>query len=687
MKLRTKLILAILLEIALAITFVGLWAYQGTKNEIERLGRDLLRARTEYAYAKCESYHLHYGQPTPELLKEIGSVRIAADGYIVAIDNADGPSKGAAVIHPSSAGLNLNTERFPHIQAVINNIDAQGKPDKYAAFTEYQQETEARGRQGELKIAYYMYYKPWNWILLSSAYQADLFKGTDAVLRRIIAAIAIMTIIGIVIMTLSVRKILAPLRRLIFTTQEVANGKLDATFQFESRDELGDLARSLNKMLLALQHNLRITQEFEIARRMQTEMLPREAPALPGLQIVARSMPATEVGGDFYDFIRLDAHRLVLIVGDVSGKGVSGAMVVSAALSALRHAAEERRPPEEILTLANRRLARDLQKNMFVAAFCAILDTEAGTLTYANAGQTLPMICRNGEAFYLTAPIYGDHFPLGIRPAAIYGQHQIALAPQDLLVFYTDGIVDMMNRASEPYSFARFLDSVKKRARAPLNEMIEHIIEDAENFAASKERFDDITLLLTRFEGNHHIARTSGRLETPPDSFSIVASAGEIRLTIPSREGYEKLAMSAAATLAELAGFPRERVEDLRTAVSEACLNAMEHGNKMRDINRVDVSFKPGKESLTVQIFDNGSGFEAPQSPPDLAKKIRGEESARGLGLFLIEHLVDAVEYKALPELGHVTTLRMNKAESQEATFNSPLEGGQEGVMQALLAK
>lgn len=657
MTLRAKLILAILLEIALTITIVGLYAYQGSKNEIEQLARDLLMARTEYAYAKCESFNLHYGKPTPELMKAINEVRIATDGYIVAIDNNDGPSKGVLVIHPSAVGENLNNERFPHIQAVINHLDAQGRPDRYSAFTEYRQETEARGRQGELKIAYYMYYKPWNWILLSSAYEEDLFKGTDIVLHRTVEAIAAMTIIGIIIMTLSVRRILDPLRQLTRTTEEVANGNLNATFQFESKDEIGNLARSLNKMMRALQQNLRITQEFEIARRMQTEMLPREAPALPGLQIVARSIPATEVGGDFYDFIRLDEHRLAIIVGDVSGKGVSGAMVTSAALSALRHAAEERRSPAEILNFANRRLARDLQRNMFVAVFCGVLDTHAATLTYANAGQTLPMICRAQDAFYLSAPEYGERFPLGARKTSSYAQTQIALHANDLLVFYTDGIVDMMNRATEPYSFERFQASVQTHAAVPLSDMLEHLIADAENFAATREHFDDITLLLTRFEGNH---REAG-IQFAPEVFSRNENASEIRLTIPSQVGYEKLAMNTAAALAELIGFERERVEDLRTAISEACLNAMEHGNKLHDINRVDISFKATHANLTIQIFDNGTGFTRSASAPAVEKKIRGEETPRGLGLFLIERLVDEVEYKALPELGHVTTLRMNK--------------------------
>lgn len=318
MKIRSKLLLAVLLEIALTIVIVILYAYQGA-HELEQLARDLLRAQTDFAYAVCDRYNQRYGRPTEELIEQISAVRIAIDGYIVAIDNSDTPDKGRLIIHPTNVGDNLNQPRFPHIQKIINRIDQAGRPDRYSAYDEYQQETGARGRQGERKIVYYMYYKPWDWILLSSAYERDLFQSADVVRRRTVEAIAAMTILAVIIMTLSIRKILAPLRQLNQTSQEVANGRLDATFAIDSKDKIGELARSFNKMLQSLQHNLRITQEFEIARRMQMEMLPETPPNLPGLQIEARSLPATEVGGDFYDFITLGPHQLAVIVGDVSG--------------------------------------------------------------------------------------------------------------------------------------------------------------------------------------------------------------------------------------------------------------------------------------------------------------------------------------------------------------------------------
>jgi serine phosphatase RsbU (regulator of sigma subunit)/anti-sigma regulatory factor (Ser/Thr protein kinase) len=661
MTLRTKLVLTVLLEIALTITIVGLWAYQGSKNEIERLARDLLVARTEYAYSLCERYNLHFGGPTPELKEEFKAVRIANDGYIVALDNSPSAAKGTLIIHPTDEGNNLNNERFPHIQAVFNDVDQHGQLDRYAAFTSYRQETEARGRQGELKIAYYMYYQPWHWILLSSAYERDLFQSSDVVLYRTIEAVSAMTIVGLIIMTLSVRRILAPLKQLIRVTQEVAAGKLDATFVSDSKDEIGDLARSFNTMLRSLQHNLRITQEFEIAHRMQMEMLPPAPPDLPGLKLAARSLPATEVGGDFYDFIPLADDKIAIIVGDVSGKGVSGAMVMSAALSALRHATEEGRQPEEILQSANRRLVRDLNRNMFVAVFCGIVDLEHGRLAYANAGQTMPLLYRTGEASYLPLPLAGDLLPIGIQRQICYGRHQIKLQPDDLLVFYTDGIVDMMNDAHEPYSFERFRTAVQRHApRASLADMPNLLIAEAERFAGAKNRLDDLTLVVAKFEGVSETRQLPATADSEALSDLRGTAAGEIHLTIPSQCGYEKLAMDTAGALAEWAGFPPSRIADLRTAVSEACLNAIEHGNRMHETANVEVVLKPAAQGLTVQIFDVGSGFAKDAKPsPDLAKKISGEEAPRGIGLFLIEQLVDEVEYTTLSPRGHVTTLRL----------------------------
>lgn len=129
-------------------------------------------------------------------------------------------------------------------------------------------------------------------------------------------------------------------------------------------------------------------------------------------------------------------------------------------------------------------------------------------------------------------------------------------------------------------------------------------------------------------------------------------NASTIELRLPSRLGYEKVAMNTAASVAKLMGFAEERVEDLKTAVAEACINAMEHGNKLDDGLSVGVFLSIDEGSLEVKVTDNGEGPKGPGHKPDMDKKMHGEEEARGMGMFLIQALVDEAEWVSSPPTG-----------------------------------
>ncbi len=124
-------------------------------------------------------------------------------------------------------------------------------------------------------------------------------------------------------------------------------------------------------------------------------------------------------------------------------------------------------------------------------------------------------------------------------------------------------------------------------------------------------------------------------------------TAGPIvtELRLPTRLGFEKVAMNTAASVAEMMGFSGDRIEDLKTAVSEACINAIEHGNQLNELLRVVVTLSMGNESLEVKIRDHGPGVQAEMHVPDIDRKMLGEEDPRGMGMFLIQALVDEVEY------------------------------------------
>jgi serine/threonine-protein kinase RsbW len=129
-------------------------------------------------------------------------------------------------------------------------------------------------------------------------------------------------------------------------------------------------------------------------------------------------------------------------------------------------------------------------------------------------------------------------------------------------------------------------------------------------------------------------------------------TSSSIELRLPSRLGYEKVAMNTAASVARLMGFSEERVEDLKTAVAEACINAMEHGNKLDDSLSVGVILSMDANSLEVKVTDNGEGPQSKTDFPDIDKKMQEEEDARGMGMFLIQALVDEVEWVSSPPSG-----------------------------------
>ncbi|MCG3121255.1 MAG: Serine-protein kinase RsbW [bacterium] len=215
----------------------------------------------------------------------------------------------------------------------------------------------------------------------------------------------------------------------------------------------------------------------------------------------------------------------------------------------------------------------------------------------------------------------------------------------------------MVNGAVEPFGFDRLQAAIKQHASAALHQLPQHLVSAAEAFTGAHEHIDDLTLMVVRVGELSAPAKTASLASGGP-AVQPCETPGEIRLSLPSYLGYERMAMDAAAAMARMMGLAPARVEDLRTAVSETCINAIEHGNKLNAANRVDVLIRAEAQTLTVQVCDNGVGFTS-TAPPHLDKKIRGEEDPRGWGLFLMEKLVDQVEFKTMPELGHVTTLTM----------------------------
>jgi len=243
----------------------------------------------------------------------------------------------------------------------------------------------------------------------------------------------------------------------------------------------------------------RMEEELNIARDLQVSMLPSETPQVAGFEIAAYSVSAREVGGDFYDFIEMGDDRAGMIVGDVTGKSVSGALVMSASRSVFRMLSEEKLNVSDSMIRANRRLKKDVKTGMFVALLYAVLNAEDKTLTMCSAGQTQPIhrLAETGETSLIETR--GDTFPLGILDDAAYEETRLELSPGDKVILYTDGIVEAMNTDEEMFGFERLLEVVQTSASTTADALLNEIIGSVSEFAGATPQHDDLTVIVVSY--------------------------------------------------------------------------------------------------------------------------------------------------------------------------------------------
>ncbi len=245
---------------------------------------------------------------------------------------------------------------------------------------------------------------------------------------------------------------------------------------------------------------LRMEEDLTSAHDLQMSMLPATCPEVEGYQIAASSTPAREVGGDFFDFFKIGEGKLGLIIGDVTGKSVSGALIMSASRSVFRMLSEEELSVGETMMRANRRLKKDIKSGMFVALLYAVLDAEDGSIGLCSAGQTQPLLMSAKTAEATLVETVGDTFPLGILDDANYEETQLQMEPGDKVVFYTDGIVEAMNKHEDMYGFERLQEVIKSSPAETAEALMNDIIRSVSDFTGAAPQHDDLTIIVVSAE-------------------------------------------------------------------------------------------------------------------------------------------------------------------------------------------
>ncbi len=239
---------------------------------------------------------------------------------------------------------------------------------------------------------------------------------------------------------------------------------------------------------------IRMKRELEYAREIQLSMLPREAPRLDWIDVAALSLPATEVGGDYYDYFDLGTDRLAVVVGDVTGHGVASGLVLSGIRSSLNLLRDEMGRPSEVLARVNLMLKRTSAPRMHMTLGVVVLDRAERMATIATAGHPPVYLRRRGGE---VLEIGSGSFPLGAIESARYVEERVELGPGDLLLIYSDGLVEAMSSDGEQFGWSRLraiLESLDDSASA--NEIRDLILRTVWEFKGDAEQIDDVTMVV-----------------------------------------------------------------------------------------------------------------------------------------------------------------------------------------------
>ena len=258
----------------------------------------------------------------------------------------------------------------------------------------------------------------------------------------------------------------------------------------------------------------RLANELAIARDVQQRLLPQSMPVLPNLNLAASSVAAREVGGDYFDVLELDGEELAFIVADVSGKGTSAAFYMAEMQGIFQAVARIESAPDIFLGYTNRALGESLEKNIFVTAVYGILNSHSGRVSLARAGHTpAVLVDANGNAKLL----HSEGLGIGLDRGELFGDvlevEHIQLKPDDLLVLYTDGVIESRNIEGEEFGYDRLLQTVQGAHNEDAQGVHDAIRQTVDEFAGTNERYDDdLTLLIIKWHGRKTLA--SGTTQT-----------------------------------------------------------------------------------------------------------------------------------------------------------------------------
>ncbi|MDY6386333.1 MAG: SpoIIE family protein phosphatase [Fibrobacter sp.] len=600
------------------------------------------------------------------LKDEISSIPVSNSGYAIITS-----AKNVAVAYPKSIAQGKRNREI-----VVKEIRGNSQVD----FDRQTQDSSGlflgTVAGGEESAIYYTTIKANNWTFMV-VWPIEKYLKDQSSMRKLFLVLAIggYIIILIIILLISFR-VAKPLKELAIAARKLGRGNFNVTIpQITGRDEISEFAGAFSNMLTELKDHIerqkdmkRIERELDLARNIQLSMLPGsehdENSDDDRHELAPFLLPAKEVGGDFYDFFKIDNDHLCVVIGDVSGKGVAAALFMMVARIILRTTTKNLKSIVDAFNRTNFALAKRNKLNMFVTVWAGIIDLRTGHIDFASAGHNPPAIRhRDGSVEFIKSKA---GLVMAAMEETIYKPQTYDLKQGDTLFLYTDGVTEATNSNNVLFGDNRLLATLKMGGERSTADTCTLVKKEIDNFVQDAPQFDDITMLAIKFNGIDEPVweRYEKTIDVADDNKGELKSFVEGILT--PMDGAKKVQMQDAWDRYEKIVDVIPENQDILTAFVEGILAPMEGSLKSQmQINiaideiysnivkfsgatKVTLIVEVRKATLTARLtfIDNGKPYDPiKQADPDVTLPAE-EREIGGLGIFIVKKTMDSVCYR-----------------------------------------
>ena len=457
-----------------------------------------------------------------------------------------------------------------------------------------------------------------------------MFMRDASMLTSVFMQVLIFATLFVFIYILIKRVIINNLKKINDTLAQITDGDLSVTVDVRSNEEFASLSDDINSTVATLKRYIaeaaaRIDKELEYAKQIQLSALPTNFPAGEDYSIYAQMIAAKEVGGDFYDFYKLNDTTVAFLAADVSGKGIPAAMFMMTAKTIIKDLAESGMAVNDIFTKANEKLCENNESGMFVTAWMGILDMTTGNVQFANAGHNPPLLKRTDGSFETLKTRAG--FVLAGMDGVRYRVGEITLNPGDRLFLYTDGVPEATNIDNKLYGEDRLLAFMNQNASMEATELLPALKANIDEFVGEAPQFDDITMLMFDYKPKKGGERmTNKTFPAKTESLSDVLGFVEEAL-----EGFE---------------CPMKIQTAICVAIEEVFVNVAHYAysGSVGDMT-LHIGFDEVSRAITFRMTDKGVPFDPLKKPdPDITLSAEDREIG-GLGIFIAKKTMDTLSY------------------------------------------